>query len=63
MKWNIANMIERAIAPMPVLMILIAGALTKTGHPGWGLAWIAGLCALPLVADLVGSRRRNQAAI
>jgi hypothetical protein len=60
--WNVANMIERAIA-MPILMVPVSGALTKTGYPSWGLAWIAGICALLIVADLFSSRRRDQAPL
>jgi hypothetical protein len=63
MKWNVANMLDRAIASMPIFMILVAGALTKIGHPDWGLAWVAGLCALLIMADLLDSRRQNRAAI
>jgi len=45
-------MVDRAIASMPILTILVAGALTKIGYFDWGLAWIAGLCALLIMADL-----------
>jgi len=58
MGWNVAKMVDRAVAPMPILMILIAGALTKAGHPDWGLAWIAGLSAAPIMADLLKSSGR-----
>jgi hypothetical protein len=61
MRWNVTNMIERAIASMPILMV--SGALTKTGYPSWGLAWIAGICALLITADLFNSRRRDPAPL
>jgi hypothetical protein len=60
MRWNVANMVERAIAAMPILMILVSGALTKTGYPNWGLAWIAGICALLIMADLFNHARPFQ---
>jgi hypothetical protein len=61
MRWNVAkDMLDRAIAPMSIPMILVSGALTKIGHPDWGLAWAAGLCALPIMAGLL--RRQSHSA-
>jgi len=60
MRWNVKNLIDSTIASMPIFMILIAGGLTKVGYPNWGLAWIVGLCALLIMADLLSSRRQNQ---
>jgi hypothetical protein len=62
MRWNFADMLDRAIAPMPVFMILVAGGLTKIGYFNCGMACTTGLCALLIRADLL-TRRRNQAAI
>jgi hypothetical protein len=63
MNWNVKNSIDRVIASMPVVMILIAGTLTKTGRPDWGLAWIAGFCALVFAADLFDSHRQDQTPV
>ena len=63
MRWNVENLIDRATASMPVFMILIAGTLTKVGHPDWGLAWIAGLSALLVVADLSSFRGRDRSPL
>ena len=63
MNCTLKHLIDRAMVSMPVTMILIAGTLTKTGHPDWGLAWIAGLSALLLAADLFDSHRRDQTPV
>jgi hypothetical protein len=55
MRWNVASVLDRASVPMPIPMILIAGAFTKIGHPDWGLAWAAGFLALLVMADLLRS--------
>jgi hypothetical protein len=63
MRWNFASMLDRAIIPMPVPLILVAGALAKTGHPDLGLAWATGLCALLVMADLLKSDGQKQPAL
>jgi hypothetical protein len=59
MRLNMANMLDRAVASMPIFMIMVAGALTKMGYFSWGLAWIAGLCAPAIIADLLNSRQNH----
>ncbi len=63
MNRTIKNLFDRGVASMPVCMILIAGTLTKVGYPEWGLAWIAGLCAPLIFADLSSLRGRDQAPL
>jgi hypothetical protein len=62
MKWNIKSLIDRASVSMPVFMILVAGSFAKVGYPNWGLTWIA-LCAPLIMAELIESRGRSQAAV
>jgi ABC-type bacteriocin/lantibiotic exporter with double-glycine peptidase domain len=52
-----ANMLDRAVASMPIVMILVACTLTKMGCFSWGLAWIAGLCLPVIMTDLLNSRQ------
>jgi hypothetical protein len=64
MRRYVVDMLDRVdlVAPTPIFMILIAGALTKTGHAGWGMASIAGLCAASILAEVLDLGRRNQPA-
>ena len=55
--------IDRIAASMPVVMILIAGTLTKTGRPDWGLALIAGFSALLFATDLFEPHGRDQTPV
>jgi type IV secretory pathway VirB2 component (pilin) len=63
MNCTLKHSIDRVIASMPVVMILIAGTLAKTGRPDWGLAWIAGLCALLFAADLFDPHGQHQTPV
>jgi hypothetical protein len=60
----VVDMLNRVdlVAPTPIFMILIAGALTKTGHADWGMASIVGLCATSILAEVLELGRRNQPA-
>jgi hypothetical protein len=50
------------VALTPIFMILIAGTLTRTGHAGWGMASIVGLCAASILTEVLELGRRNQPA-
>jgi hypothetical protein len=64
MRRYVVDMLNRVdlVALTPIFMILIAGTLTRTGHAGWGMASIAGLCAASILAEVLELGRRNQPA-
>jgi len=61
---NVRTRIDQAdlVTPMLMVMILAGGALVKTGHAGWGLAWVAGLCPVLILMDLLHFHRGNRTA-
>ena len=60
MRRYVVDMLDRVdlVALTPIFMILVAGTLTRTGHAGWGMVSIGGLCA----AEVLELGRRNQPA-
>jgi hypothetical protein len=62
MRRYVVDMLDRVdlVALTPIFMILIAGTLTRTGHAGWGMVSIGGLCAASILAEVIELGRRNQ---
>jgi hypothetical protein len=48
-------------APLTVVMILIAGGMTKAGHAAWGVSLFGGYCLLFCAATQLWARARTKA--